>query len=553
MNEKTKTGLLILQVALLLGVSTDVLLRSDYPGLNMLLLTGGTATAMAMLFTRRLPEAVSANTWALLGAMVFFGAMFVWRSSPQLVAFDVLTIVAIFAVLALPAFRIKLATAGVSHYAMGFFSSALHAFFGPLLLLLDDIKWPDLPKKGWSRTVFSVIRGLLIATPLVLIFGALFVAADASFEGLVNRVFNVNINFETIVSHIVVTSILSWLIAGYLRGALNEPFVGVQPATSVVPKPETISEIIPSPISVTEIPSEEPQAKTEPAPESETTKQRDWQTYDNSVLPRGLTLDSVKIGVVLGVVNLLFLTFVIVQLPYLFGGMELVQNTPDFKLAEFARRGFGELVVVAALVLPILLGSHWLLRKDSPFALKLFRVLGTIQIGLLFVIMASAVQRILLLTGNLGYGMTIQRFYPLVFITWLSIVFVWFGVTVMRGARKHFAWGALWSALALLGALHVFNPDAFIARHNIELMKQGREFDAHYNRTLSPDAVPALVEGLPFMTRDQQCSLRRAIIHPARAEDIRGWNWSRRTAAELGAANAAELEAPACSEFSDHY
>jgi len=553
MNEKTKTGLLILQVALLLGVSTDVLLRSDYPGLNMLLLTGGTATAMAMLFTRRLPEAVSANTWALLGAMVFFGAMFVWRSSPQLVAFDVLTIVAIFAVLALPAFRIKLATAGVSHYAMGFFSSALHAFFGPLLLLLDDIKWPDLPKKGWSRTVFSVIRGLLIATPLVLIFGALFVAADASFEGLVNRVFNLNINFETIVSHIVVTSILSWLIAGYLRGALNEPFVGVQPATSVVPKPETISEIIPSPISVTEIPSEEPQRKTEPASEAETKKQRDWQDYDNSVLPRGLTLDSVEIGVVLGLVDLLFLAFVVIQLPYLFGGMELVQNTPDFKLAEFARRGFGELVVVAVLVLPILLGSHWLLRKDSPLALKLFRVLGTVQIGLLFVIMASAVQRILLLTGNLGYGMTIQRFYPLVFITWLSIVFVWFGVTVMRGARKHFAWGALWSALALLGALHVFNPDAFIARHNIELMKQGREFDAHYNRTLSPDAVPALVEGLPFMTRDQQCSLRRAIIHLGRAEDIRGWNWSRRTAAELGAENAAELEALACSEFSDHY
>jgi hypothetical protein len=35
--------------------------------------------------------------------------------------------------------------------------------------------------------------------------------------------------------------------------------------------------------------------------------------------------------------------------------MELVQNTPDFKLAEYARRGFGELVTVAALVLPILL------------------------------------------------------------------------------------------------------------------------------------------------------------------------------------------------------
>src|SRR4029450_9635684 len=98
--------------------------------------------------------------------------------------------------------------------------------------------------------------------------------------------------------------------------------------------------------------------------------------------------------------------------------------------------------------------SHWLIKKDNSTARNLFRVLAGTQIALLFVIMASAVQRIVLLTGNLGYGMTTVRLYPLIFMTWLAIVFIWFGVTVLRNARQYFAWAALWSAFFILGATH---------------------------------------------------------------------------------------------------
>jgi hypothetical protein len=542
MNEKTKTGLEIVQAALLLGILGDVMLRSDYPGLNLTLMVGATAAAIAMLFTRRLRSALGPNTWALLGALGFFGAMFSWREADQLLVADALAIVGIFAVLALPVLRVKLATAGVSHYILGFVSSTLHAWFAPFLLVFSDIKWTFIPQKGWSKTVFSVVRGILIAAPLLLIFGGLFVAADAAFEGLVKRAFN--FEADMVFSHIFLTGLLSWLAAGYLRGVLIEPLAGgaAQSLVSVVPKAEP--EIVPAPASVTDLPSDEPQAKAETEPEKEK-KPRDWQTYDNSWMPKGLTLGAVEIGVVLGLVDLLFLVFVIVQVPYLFGGMDFVQNTPDFKLAEFARRGFGELVAVAALVLPILLVSHWLLKKDSPVASKLFKVLAGVQIVLLFVIMASAVQRIMLLTGSLGYGMTTTRFYPLVFILWLSIVFVWFALTVLRGARQHFAWGALWSALVLLAGLHFFNPDAFIARRNIELMKQGREYDARYNaRELSADAVPVLIEGLPFMTRDQQCAVRAGIINRQVDKDFRGWNRSRSVAFALVESNRESLAGP---------
>ena len=210
-----------------------------------------------------------------------------------------------------------------------------------------------------------------------------------------------------------------------------------------------------------------------------------------------LTLGAIEISIVLGLINLLFLAFVIVQIPYLFGGMDLVQNTPDFKLAEYARRGFGELVAVAALVLPILLISHWLLRKDNPINEKIFRVLAGIHIVLLFVIMISATQRLLLLTGNLGYGLTTVRFYPMIFMIWLALIFVWFALTVLRGAREQFAWGALWSAFVILGAFTFSIPTHYIVRTNIRLMQEGRSFDAFYNANLSDDAIPVLLENLP--------------------------------------------------------
>jgi hypothetical protein len=234
--------------------------------------------------------------------------------------------------------------------------------------------------------------------------------------------------------------------------------------------------------------------------------------------------------------NLLFLSFVIVQVPYLFGGMDLVQNTPDFKLAEYARRGFGELVAVSALILPVLLVGQWLIKKEVRSAQNLFRVLAGVQIVLLFVIMASAVQRLVLLTGNLGYGMTTIRLYPLIFMSWLAIVFIWFAATVLRGSRQYFAIGALWSAIFVLGGTHVLNPDAFIVKTNLALMRQGRSFDTDYNASLSADAMPALLEGLPMIAEEQ----RPLVVHRLRGQcwwwadkDLRSWNISRVRAAHL--------------------
>lgn len=557
---RTKTGLAIIQVALILGVLGDVLLRQTPWGLNVLLFNlafaGGTVTLLRLYA----PERLTKQTYALLGALVFFASMFVWRDAIELRVADTFAIIVILGVVFLPTLKITASIAGAFQYAISVVWAGVNSLFAPFVLLASDIGWTELPMSGWRKHAFAVLRSLLIVTPLILIFGALFMAADAVYDGWVRRMLNVD--FETIFSHGIIFTVFAWLTAGYFRGVIfggtasvvesslsiiapdaeeseGSPVARMRAETGeppvTLPDNKTVVEHIniSDPSDPKKAEGESEKASTASSATGSAKRKWSWADLDNSIVP-GFTLGTVEIAVILGLINLLFLSFVIFQLPYLFGGMDLVQNTPDFKLAAYARRGFGELVTVAGLVLPILLASHWLIRRDSPNAQKLFRVLAGVQIGLLFIIMASAVQRLVLLTGNLGYGMTTVRFYPMVFMLWLAVVFVWFGATVLRGARKHFAWGALWSAFVILGATHVLNPDAFIVKTNIALLQQGRAFDGYYNFSLSADAVPEALAALPQLSLEQQCSakvwLHIAYRQLGETGDLRSLNVSRKIA-----------------------
>ncbi|MGI8545088.1 MAG: DUF4153 domain-containing protein [Aridibacter sp.] len=579
MNDKTKTGLEILQVAVLLGITGDMLLREIPWGLNVFLWIILLVAAMIAITVRRKQEKFTPQTMALHGALLFFSLMYVWRDSFELKVLNFVAIFTILGILTLPALKIKQKAAGIFHYGIASIYTGLSAAFAPFWLLFDDIKWNTIPNKGWSKHLISVIRGLAIAMPILFVFGALFMAADAVFQGIVENTFN--INPETIVVHSFFIGLITWIVAGYLRGALVG---GIENAAAVYSNNLSINPEIKTPVkSVTEHTSEDAvreesdtietdeniletsaksqtENKNQKSKTEDQTKKWNWREFDNSVLPKFFTLGLIEILVVLGLINLLFLAFVIVQVPYLFGGMDLVQSTPDFKLAEYARRGFGELVAVSALVLPILLLSHWLLRKDKPINEKIYRILAGIQIGLLFVIMISATQRLLLYTGNWGYGLTTQRFYPMAFMVFLALVFAWFAMTVLRGARQQFAWGTLWLALFVLGTLHVLNPDDFIVRTNINLMQQGRTFDANYNSSLSDDAVPAVVESMNLTSNQQKCVVKSNLKYrsdEAKQEvDFRSWNYSRWQAkvilwGNLEAINTRECPEPERREFID--
>jgi hypothetical protein len=556
MNERTKTGLEIIEAAVLLGILGDAFLRATPWGLNVLLFTGALAATMTALVLRRKKEFWNLQTASLHGALIFFAAMFVWRDSVELKFLNILAMLTILVVLTLPALKIKTQAAGVIHYIYAACVSAISAGFAPFYLLMEDIQWKTIPRAGWTKHLFAVFRGLAIAAPILFVFGGLFMAADAVFQGIVEK--TLRINPDILFTHLLIVGFVSWCSAGYLRSSL----FSLSSVEDI--REETQNEIKPQALSVTAEKTEEAKesAPKDEAPKDEAQKPKedwDWREMNNSALPKSFTLGAIETGIILGLTNLLFLSFVIVQIPYLFGGMELVQNTPDFKLAEYARRGFGELVTVAALVLPILLLSHWLLRKDKAVNEKLYRVMAAIQIVLLFVIMISAAQRMLLLTGNLGYGLTSVRLYPMAFMIWLALVFIWFSLTVLRAAREQFAWGALWLALFMVGILHVFNPDEFIVRTNVRLMQQGRSFDSLYVTNLSDDAIPALLDAMPALKFEQQCPVKYKLaqrFREARDEnDFRTWNFSRWLARQEMAQYSERLETVGCpvsaQSFSD--
>ncbi|HEX8738338.1 MAG TPA: DUF4173 domain-containing protein [Pyrinomonadaceae bacterium] len=529
MNERTKTGLEIVEAAVLLGILGDAFLRATPWGLNVFLFVGAFAVTMLALVLRRRREFWNFQTASLHAALVFFAAMFVWRDAIQLKLLNALAIMTILTVLTLPALKIKTQVAGLIHYFYAACFSGINAAFAPFYLFMEDIEWKTIPRAGWTRHLIAVFRGLAIAAPILFVFGALFMAADAVFQGIIEK--TLRIEPDVLFTHLLLFGFVAWCSAGYLRGSI----IGLSFDDDV--KEENQTGVKTQSLSITA--TEKNDEAKESAPKDETKNEEtpnpagdwDWRDVNNSALPPVFTLGAIETGIVLGLINLLFLSFVIVQLPYLFGGMDLVQSTPDFKLAEYARRGFGELVAVAALVLPILLLSHWLLRKDKPFNEKIYRVLAGAQIVLLFVIMISATQRLLLYTGSLGYGLTSARLYPMAFMIWLALVFIWFGLTVLRGAREQFAWGALWLALFMVGTLHVFNPDEFIVRTNVRLMQQGRSFDSNYVTNLSDDAIPALLESMPAMNFEQQCPVRYKLVRrfeeAKKENDFRTWNVSR--------------------------
>jgi hypothetical protein len=226
--------------------------------------------------------------------------------------------------------------------------------------------------------------------------------------------------------------------------------------------------------------------------------------------------------------------------------------TPGLTYSEYARRGFFELVAAAALVLPLLLLAHWLLRKEQPAHERIFRALAGVQILLLFVIMVSAVERMWLYQQE--YGLTEQRLYPTAFMGWLAVVFVWFVLTVLCGRRERFACGALVAGYLLIAVLHFLNPDAFIARTNSARVKAGRSFDARYATWLSADAAPELVSALPSLNPPDGCTVAASILKrwpPSEKPDWRTWSWGRAEARRVVNENAATLQAVACREKKD--
>ncbi len=445
----------VLSSALLIGLLVEWLIH--VPGVGF-----GHALAALVIVAgwfvvgRGLGRRASRSGLFLLVYVAVLGVLTALRASPTLQGINILaglTLLLLAAVVYVPGGLHQLS---LSRYLSEGFLSGLAALGEPFVLLFSDLPAErTLPAPAGKRGAGAALGGIFLALPLLLLFGGLFYAADAVFAGYVKDIFR-DINIGVILAHLFLGLWVAWLAAGVLRHAF--------------------------------------------------TRRSDNTAAEKMKLgrPAGLRIGNVQALIVLASLNILFLAFVLVQAVYLFGGVDTLQRA-GMTYSDYARKGFFELVSVAALALTVILALDWLTWPRASAGGRAVNVLNILLVALTFVIMVSAVQRMWLYQSM--YGMTELRLYTTAFMGWRAVVLLWLILTVLlrfqpepaAAGRRLFAFGALLAGMALILVLNILNPDALIARANLAraVAGVGVSLDAVYLTTnLSADATPTLAAGL---------------------------------------------------------
>jgi len=224
------------------------------------------------------------------------------------------------------------------------------------------------------------------------------------------------------------------------------------------------------------------------------------------------------------VVNAVFAVFLIAQAAVIFGGHDYLERTTGLTYAEYAHQGFGQLTVATALTLLVI----WATARKVPRDTAADRAWMRASLGLLclqtLVVVGSALHRMNLYQD--AYGYTQLRLLVDVFEGWLGLLVL---AVVSAGVVLRAAWlprFALISGVVALLGLAALNPDAWIARHNLDRYADTGRVDWSFLRSLSDDAVPVLAD----LPEDQRrCALGNAT---APDDDWLEWNLGRSRAAD---------------------
>jgi hypothetical protein len=466
---------------------------------------------IAVGLVRQNAGALSCESRRWLAVAVLFAAGLSWRDAELLQFFDVLAMLTALVLLAMSIGAIPvpgLATARIRDLIRAAFGTGIDVATGVLPLVLRDAELHTVPRPSNDGSVRRIARAVVITIPILIVFTLLLTHADPVFGSFITLP---KVDLGVVFSHVAIAGSFAWVVAGWLRRSLLARPGASTPAT-----------------------------------------------------PLPLMLGATDVGLALGALNLLFAAFVVVQIGWLFGGEGLVLRTTGLSYADYARRGFFELMWVAGLLLPVLLGAQALIPASDVRTLRFFRRLALPLVVLLGAIMVSAFARMQLYVHY--YGISTDRLYATAFMIWLVIVFVWLALTVLRSHPRTFATGLVVSGLAVLLTLNILNPDALVARANLargDMERTGAAgTDLQYLASLGGDATPMVVSALT--APDAAVAAAAPEDHcKAAAMLLKRWtgerraeltsNWTQWNAARGGAmravgAHEAELRQLACPE-----
>lgn len=343
-----------------------------------------------------------------------------------------------------------------------------------------------------------IVRGALVAIPIVAGFSLLLTSADAVFGRALDEALHIPFDLDDVARRGIFSILAAALVAGPLAlaaGMAREATAPRRPAT----------------------PGESLGQGEEPRPS----------------LPARRT-GATETLVILVAVDVLFALFAAVQVVYLFGGADTLAAV-GMSFSDYARQGYFQLVGVVGLAGLLLLGAHEVMGRTRAFLVAALALLA-----LTSVILASAAFRLGLYQG--AYGWTELRFFVAASIVWLAAC-VALAVLLLAGNRMRWLpHGLAISATVVTLLVSALGPQAFVMDQNLarvldpSLVAPGGHagLDLDYGMTLGDDAIPGLITALGIIPAQERSALlsqlrlrRDALVLETATEGPLSWNLAR--------------------------
>lgn len=349
-----------------------------------------------------------------------------------------------------------------------------------------------------ARPLVPVLRGLLVATPILVVLVTLFASADPIFARTVEDLVGLDLDLGDLPGRVVMAAAIAWLAIG-----------AVSMIASGLPPPST--------------------------------SQERWAI--------SWRLGTTETLTVLVLVNALFVAFVALQAAYLFGGLDTMQAI-GLSYAEYARRGFFELVAVAVIAVGLAVAIDRLTRSRTSSVIGA----GVALMALAGAVLVSSAFRMRLYQD--AYGWTELRLYVLATIALLAVVLAGMIAGLLLDRVRWIGHVAVVGGLVIGLGLNVIGPVRFITERNVARVADPSLVPEHgtagldelYLASLGDDAVPGLLRALPLLDDERAEYLRidlgfrlRDLREPG-LEAWQAWNLGREVARD--ALESAQLERP---------
>ena len=452
--------------AVAIGFLGDIVLDGSAAGINVPLMTVAVlAAAWLVRRPNRAPDPLDA--WLPVAAIVLAGFVAI-RADPFLAALDLAGVAAftggsVAAFSGLAVTRRSLSTILV----IGAWVVESTLAGTARLLILARPAPRDTPR-AWPGWLGSVVRGLALAVPLVFIFAVLFASADPIFRRGFEEVVGLRIDLGTLPGRLVVIASIAWIVGGLLAVAARG------------------------------VPAVEAASLGAAAP--------------STTLGHWRSLGTTEALIVLGAVDAVVGLFVVLQVAYLFGGLDTLEAA-GMTYSEYARRGYFELVAAAGLA-----GGLLVFLEYQVMARHLVYVAAAVALVVLtLVVLASAVVRLQLYQD--AYGWTELRLYVAVSIVAMAATLATLAAFLATDRTRWLGHVMAVIGLVALTALNLMAPAAFVAERNLQRIidpslvpADGEaELDADYLGVLPDDAVPVLASALPRLTGADALRVRNVL------------------------------------------